>query len=275
MTFAGLDGIYTGFVNSNGLFIGFAKVDAAGESSGLRRIKAAQTLPSALSQPQRKFIPGDDTIYDQFIFGPNELPGGDLEVGATDLALDAAAQGSTVWTLGNWDMGIYGISLPTFGNLLILGHQQAHNKDAGGSGSGFKNMLYPTAQLLPLGGDNPAHQAEGKNRYTATFSPFTKFPMGQLLDSTNFTVVDGIRVEWYSTYRCWLFAKQFAGGDANIVLDKTPIDAASTKVGLTTSGGSFSLATISSVTPGTKTVVLSAAPAADTIGVVLYEGLTT
>ncbi len=272
MTFAGLDGIYVSFVNAGGLMIGFAKISTNGSESGLRRLKASQTLPNALPAPVRKTIPGDDGIADSFLFSSAELPGGDIEMGTNDLALDAAAQSSAVWTLGNWNLGIYGISTPTLGNMMLLAHQQAHSKDAGASLAGFKNVLYPNAQLLPLAGDNPAHQTEGKNRYTAQFLPFSTFPLGQLLDSTNFNVTDGTKVEWFSVQRTFFYAKIFDGIATTIVVDKTPVDVASTKVGLTTSGGAFSLATVSTVVPATKTITLSVAPAAGTLGVAMFEG---
>jgi len=271
-TFEGLDGIWGGFINDSGLFTGFANVSTPGASSGLRRFKAAQTLPSALAAPQRKTIPGDNGPYDTFIVRASELPSGDIEMGTIDLALDAAAQGSTVWTLGQWAIGIYGMSMPTFENMLLLGHREAHSDDVGGRISGYMNELYPSVQLLPRGGDNAAYQAEGKARYSAAFLPFSVFPLGQLLDNTNFTVEDGIRAVWFSKYRTYLYATVFDGSSADMVVDHTPISVAATKVGLTTSAGVFSLATVSSVTPSTKTITLSASPASGTIGVAMFEG---
>jgi|SRR6185369_8049725 len=273
-TFAGLDALWVSFVNSSGLMSGFSNITVNATSSGMRKMKAAQTMPSALAQPVRKTIPGDDRPYDQFVFSPTELPGGDVEMGTNDLALDAAAQNSTTWTLGQWLMGIYGIANPTFANLMLLGHQQAHSQDSGSVGqAGYNNILYPNCQLFPVGEDSPAFQAEGKNKYSATFLPFSTFPVGEVLDSTNFSVENGTKVKWWSRYRTLFFAKLGDATWTDIVLDYTPVNVASTKVGLTTSAGSFSLATVSSVTQSTKTVVLSAAPAAATMAVVMYEVL--
>lgn len=269
-TFAGADGAYCSFVNSAGIMNGFGNVSAAAASSGMRKMKAIETVPSALPGINRKVIKGDNRPYDQFTFAADTLPGGDLLMGTSDLALDAAAQNSSLYTLGAWTMGIYGISNPTFANMLLLAHQDAHSQDVGNSGVGYINSLYPNCQLFPLAEENPNYQTEGKNRYGVTFLPFSSVPWGGALDNTNFSVSDGTKIKWFSQYRSFLYAKIGDGTWTNIVLDYTPVSAAKTKVFVTASGVTTQ-ATVSSVTPSTKTVVVSAAPANLASVVVIYE----
>lgn len=270
-TFAGLDGVYTSFINSSGLMNGFSNISATAAASGMRKIKAAQTLPSALPAPNRKYIKGDDRPVDQFLFTADTLPGGNLEFGETDLTLDAAAQNSTNWTLGNWQQAIYGISSPSFANMMLLAHQQSHSQDLANPGqAGFMNLLWPSVQLLPLGEDNPNYQGEGKSIYGATFLPFLVHPTGSVL-STNFGVTDGIRIKWWSKYRTLFYCRIGDGTWTTMTLDNKPVDVASTQVFGTTTGGTLSTKTVSSVVPSTRIVTLSAAPASGEVVVVMYE----
>lgn len=271
MTFAGLDALWVSFVNSAGIMNGFANVSAPGASSGMRKMKAAQSLPSAIPTPNRKVIKADDIPYDQFLFSADTLPGGDIKMGANDFALAAAAQNSTLWTLGNWLMAIYGIGAPTLPNLMVLGHTQAHSQDAGSTGqAGFKNILIPNVQMLPTGESAPAYQAEGDESYGATFLPFTVFPFGNLLDNTNFSVIDGTKVEWFSKYRTLFFGAIGDGSAVAFVVPWTPVDVASTKA-YGTHAGVTSLLTVSTVVPSTKTITLSAAPASGDNVVIMLE----
>jgi hypothetical protein len=269
-TFAGLDGLYVSFLNSAGLMSGFSNISATPSASGLRKIKAAQKLPSALQTPNKKYIKGDDSIHDTFQFAADTLPTGTVEVGETDLTLDAAAQSSTNWTLGNWQQAIYGISNPSFANMMLLSHQQSHSQDLANPGqAGFMNILYPNTQLLPMGEDDPAYQQEGKNQYSVSFLPFLVHPTGSSL-TTNFGVTDGLKIKWWSRYRTMFYAAIMAGSVATITLDNTPVDTASIKAFQTSAGVTTQL-TVSSVNTSTRVVTLSTSPTAGDLVVVIYE----
>lgn len=274
-TFAGLDGLYTGFRNQYSVFNGYSNLAASG-ASGMRKIKGAQKVPSVLPQPNRKYIKGDDGIFDNYMFAADSLPGGMVEVGTSDLALDAAALSATNYTLGNWLMGLYGPSNPSFLNMVLLGHQQSHSQDSGSVGNaGYMNHLWPNVQLFPLGGDDPAYQNEGKDMYGATFIPFTTTPWGAALSSSNFTLVDGIRIDWWSQYRTFIYA--VIGDDiaTSFTVDHTPVNVASTKVFSTvladgSSGGTS--VPVTTVTPSSKTVSIAATVLASTkLYVCIYE----
>lgn len=272
-TFAGLDGLYVGFKDTNNMFNGFSALTAAG-SSGMRKIKGVQKVPSALPQPNRKYIKGDDRIIDQFMFAADSLPGGTIEVGTNDLTLDAAVQNSTTYTLGNWLMGIYGISNPTFPSMMLLGHQQAHSQDSASVGAtGFNNILWPNVQMLPLGEDDPSFQNEGKNMYGCTFMPFAVAPWGADLDTSNFSVEDGIKIKWWSQYRTFMFAIVGDGTQTTFVVDHTPVNVASTKVfGFNLDGsGSVAAVTVSSLVTSTKTITVGSALLTTKLYVCLYE----
>lgn len=269
-TFAGLDGLYVSFLNSAGLMSGFSNISSTPSASGLRKMRAVQKLPSALQTPNKKYIKGDDGIQDTFQFAADTLPTGTIELGETDLSLDAAAQSSTNWTLGNWQQAIYGISNPSFTNMMLLSHQQSHSQDTANPGqAGFLNILYPNTQLLPMGEDDPAYQQEGKNQYSVSFLPFLIHPLGAAL-TANFAVTDGIKIKWWSRYRTMFYAAIMPGATATITLDNTPVDAASIKAFGNLSGTNTQL-TVSSVNTSTRVVTLSANVTIDTLVVVMYE----
>lgn len=272
-TFAGAETLFASFITAAGIMNGYGNLQAGDSSagSGMRRIKGVQTMPLPLPVPNRKVIKGDDAKIRTFTFPGDQLIQGNIEVAETDVAFEAAVQGSLPWTLGNWTLGIRGISMPVFSNIMLLEHQLSASEDSGSAGdNGYINNLYPNCKLTPLGDQQSAFQAEGKVRYDTVFDPFQSFPLGMALDSTNFGVSDGTSVSWWSKYRTLFYAKIGDGTWTNIVLDFTPVNAASTKV-YVTDAGVTSAATVSSVTPSTKTVVLSSAPALNDYVVVMYE----
>lgn len=272
-SFAGAESLFASYITAAGIMNGFANLQAGDTSagSGMRRVRGVQTMPLALPNPNHKVIKGDDAKIRTFTFPGDQLVQGNIEVAETDLTFEAAAQGSLVWSLGNWNMGIRGISMPTLSNLMILAHQLAASEDSGSAGdNGYINNLYPNCKLVPLGDQQAAFQAEGKVRYDTIFDPFQSFPLGMALDSSNFGSSDGTSVTWWSKYRTLFYGKIGDGTWTSAVLDFTPVNAASTKA-YVTHAGVTTAATISSVTPSTKTVVLSVAPALNDYVVIMYE----
>lgn len=266
--FAGLAAVYASRLNSDGLLSGYANVSIAAATSDARRLKAAQTVPNPIPQPNKKIIKGDNVRQRTYIFQNDQDAAGNFEFGQSDLQFEADLVSQLIWTLGEWKLSLRGQSNPIFRNMSLIAHSDATNDDTGLPG--FMNVWYPNCIMYPIGQDNQVYQGEGKFSYAATVNPFTEVPLGLDLTATNFGASNGLSISWFSDYPCMLFA---AVGDAtadDFVVAGTPVTAAKCKAYVTASG-TTTAATVSSVNVGSKTITLSAAPANNAVVTFLYE----
>lgn len=276
INFAGASSIYASRMSSLGLMSGWSNVSADAASSGMRRIKAIQTIPNPILEPKRVTIKGDNVRQTTYLFANDGDATGNLELGNSDADLENTAIGTTAWTLGNWKQTIRGIASPNFANIMLLVHSQATSQDAATLGqTGFMNVLYPNCQLLPLGHENQAYQAEGKFRFAITVNPISQHPLGLSLLLANFGVSNGLSIEWFSTYPTMFHCKIGDGTWTTITTDGVPVDTASTKVYKTVSGTTTTASTVSSVTPASNLITVSAAPASASVNIAMYESSTT
>lgn len=269
-SFAGADSLHLSKMSSDGFLSGWAGLAVAdvGISSGMRRAKGVQQLPNPIQEALRKTVTGDDGPIRTFQFANAEPAGAQLDMAVIDLVIEAAVQNSAVWALNSlWNIGVRGQSNPTFSNIAILAHSQSASEDSGTAGTaGFKNVLYPGCELLPIGPTGIQFQQEGMTRYSALMNKVTKFPLGVALASANVATLDGLSFEWWSEHRTLFFAAVGNGVLASFVLDYEPVDVAHTLAyvdGVTTP--------ITSVTPATKTVVLTTPPPTGKRVVIMYE----
>lgn len=267
--FAGASSLYASKRLSNGLMAGFVPVASAGDSAGMRRMKAVQTVPNPLLEPTRVTNTGDNVRQTTYQFANGDDAGGTLEMGFFDIDLESAFIGLTSWTLGNWKIGLRGNSNPIFSNIILLAHSQATSKDSATYGqAGYMNTLFPNCQLLPLGQESQAYQTVGKNRYAIVVNPITETPLalGQML--SQFASSDGLSFYWWSAYPCLMHAKIGNGTWDTITIDGTLVNAAATKV-YTTNAGTSTAATVSGATA--QTITLSAVPSNNHHAVAIFE----
>jgi hypothetical protein len=261
-TSAGLNSVYGSFRDSRGLFAGFANLTTGDTNvgSGSRRMLGARNFPLPNRTPNVQSNLGDDGVIDTYQFQSSEPAQATLELGAVDVEMESAAQNSGTLTLAGLKMGIRGMSNPTFEDMMITAHSQANSKDTAG-GKKWLTQFFPNSEMRPVGPESAAHQAIMNNRYNIVFNPFETLPWGQLLESSDFAVEDGLYFYGYGDYPYMLWVKVGNNTWTEVVVDFTPVSVALTHFGIYTVGGSYSAATVSSVTPGTKTIALSAAPA--------------
>lgn len=267
-TAAGLDAIHVAYRNTNGYMAGFSNLSSTSTpntGSGMRRLKAAQTVPFSLPETQNKPILGDDTVFDSFMFGASDVLGGILEVGQDDNVFNVAADGTVSKAVGIYTFYGSGDTIVNPGTFMFLLTRQAHESGI----SGWENELYMNCRVKALGSDQKAHQAEGKFRYSVNFNNSDKMPWTETI-SAAFSAVYRRSMKWASLYRSMLHI-WIADGSAAVTtaLDYTPVDAASTKAFNASTGAAL---TVSSVNMGAKTVTLSAAPTpSGTPIIVLYQ----
>lgn len=268
---AGLDAIHVGYRNADGVIVGFANLTASNTdtASSMRRLKGAQTAPLAIPGTDKVNIAGDNTRIASFQFASVEDVSFTMELGVTDLLFEAAAQGSTKYTLGDTEWGVRGTSDITPNNFFVLLTRNAKSQDSGTLGSaGFESLLIYNCQIQPTGDDAFTNRAEGKARYDVIADRVDVLPWITAFSGSNFSVSNGIVSPITSDNRVMFDTWVADGTEDDFEVAYTPISAAKTHVFNATSGAAL---TVSTVTPSTKNIVLSAAPTTGTICVCFYE----
>jgi len=267
---AGLDAIHVAARSSAGFMAGYSNLVAANTNmgSGMRRVKGAVTAPIAIPEPTRVPVRGDNGRITTFQFQSDEDNAFTLENSVTDIELEMYAQGGNTYVLGEWDFGLRGSLSPTFKDLMFLLTRNAESQEAGSQGTaGFENMLVLDSSAMPLGDDQWAYQEEGSARLSCLANPSLLLPWGVLCSSA-FTLTDGITIVWKSQYRTMLHVFIGDGTEDEIVVDYTPINVAKSKC---FNADTAAAITVSTVTPGTKTIALAAPVPINKYGVLLYE----
>lgn len=265
---AGLESLHWGFRNSAGAFQGFAKLTSANTntSSGMRRLRFAQSIPATNPQRTTVYSRGDNGYGRGFNFAGQRSPV-EVTVGRNDIVAAMAMIGATYYDLGNWRFGVEGVTLPTLSDVMLLSIADAGAEDSGSTGAGFVIRIYPNATLEPLGQADQTFQAEGIFRYNLTVNPFTALPWAAALSSSNFTVADGLSMYTFSPYRMMLHAWVSDGAVTGPTLEYTPISTTYTKGFNADTGAAL---VVSTVTPATKVVAFSASPSSGVLTNTLY-----
>jgi len=267
---AGLSAIQIGERSPEGYFVGYAGLttDDSGTNSGMHRLKAAITAPVGIPEPVRVNTRGDnDPKRHVFFFKGAGDNGFTLDMGSTDVAAEAFMQGSTVYTLGQWDMAVRGISLPAFTDMVMLLTRQAQSDEDGNSGNGYENLLIFSTNGLPLGDDQFDFQGEGGARYTCSANAADILPWGVSLTTANSTS-DGLTYSWFSEYPCTL--ESFVGDGSTVAIPLTypPVSILKTQV---FRADTAAASTVSSVSTGGMTATVSVAPTDEKYYIVVYE----
>lgn len=279
VTIAGANSIFVARRNIYGIMTGWGGVDASapGSASGVRRASGIETIPNPVVPPNRVRRTYDDGPGRIYQFAGVQIPQGDFGFGKVDLDLEALAQGSQTWIRGNWKKGVRGVQQPVFSDLMILTHSVSASEDAATSGApGYWNTLFGDVQALPLGSQQHQAQQTADSRYSAIFNPMVSYIDGRPFGSSNFNTLNGTTIVWWSTYPALFHTKIGDGAWNSVVLDYTPVDAQSTKVSqAVVSGGVVTVTDLAvlSVTPSTKTIVLTSTPPSGAYVIVEYEAL--
>lgn len=267
---AGLDAIHVAYRGSSGYMAGWANLAAAdeGEGSGMRRLWLAQTIPMPLPEPIRRTNFGDNTRGKTFTFENPELNNALLQLGTFDIDAENAFEGTTAYELGDWTFRGRGGNKGNPGSFMLLVTREADSDDTGNEGPGFENQIVFNNEIAALGQEQKAHQELGPNRYSITPDYSSVLPWGVAM-STAFGTSRRLDTTWFSQKRAMMYVFVGDGTVDDIVVDYVPVsDVAKIKAFNALTGAAL---TVSAVTPGTKTITLSAAPTAGVVVVLIYE----
>lgn len=267
---AGLDAVHACYRGSTGFAAGFSNLTAAstpGTGSGMRRLLGAQAYPIAVPDTVKKPILGDDGVQATFQFQSADVVAGMLEQGVEDIIWAAATDGSSNYTLGDWTMNSSGGAIGNPGDFMFLVTRQASGKDSSNDGSaGFENEIWMNMAAVPLGDEGRAHQREGKFRYALTADTSSSTPWGATMLAT-FGLSVRHNFRWVTTNRVMMHTIVGDGSTVAFVVDYAPTTVAKAKA-FTAAGVA---APITSVTPSTKTITFTTAPANTVVVIIIYE----
>jgi len=254
-----------------GYMAGAANLTTAntGVSSGMRRLKGAFDVPVAVRRAEFANIPGDGGIIAKLPRKSVADANFALQISPRDQIAENMVQGTTLYSLGEWDLSKLGGS-KSLKDMILLASRVAANWETGSENApGYENLLISSCYLDPSGDEGFANQREGKSRFEGSNNEITLTPWGESV-LTRFGLAKAEALSWFSEFPC---ALQGFVGNAVIVaipLDYAPISTVKTKAFTFSTGAAL---TVSSVDVGAKTATLSAAPASGAITVLIYETL--
>lgn len=270
---AGLDRVYWGVLASDGYIKGTTGTIANGSTAGMGLLYAASadmTFPEA----NRVNIVANDVKIGTFTFQSTDTSAFTLELGASDLDFIAKAQGSSVYTLEDWNMGVMRPGEYTVTNIVMLLCSQSQSYASGSIGvAGFHNILLPNVSLVYQGKSGISAQGEEAFQFSATVNTVDTLPWGQTVIDNDFGVTSADAFEWYSENRVCMHTHLGDGAEDEIVLTYTPAAASGAKVLLWTDGTLKVYTTDYTVNTSTKTVTFGAGdiPTAGQVSVCVYE----
>lgn len=260
---AGFERLHWTRVNSDGVPTGTASgsLPANGADVGVGKLDWVKTADIQIAESEEVVITGDDDVAGQFIFSPATLPSFNIEVASSDFAFAAQTQSTTNRALGDFTFFQAQPNAADPVDMALILTSRAKSKETSTDGtSGFHHVVVPKAQILPLGRSGFTERGEAIYRYRVIANKFSKYPWGVALTNADDGTTGAVYFEFFSDYRVALHTFVGDNSATSFTVDYTPVNDTDVVKFFTTSTGAA--VTVSTITPGTKTIELSAAPAA-------------
>lgn len=268
---AGLDAVHAAYRADTGAYMaGWSNLttsSTAGTGSGMRKLTGAQDFPLAPQDTNVVQVRGDDGLQGTFQFESDSPITGQLVMGVKDLTFSAATRGETALAIGEWTMVAEDGSPTAQPNLMYLVTRRAISKDSATDGAAlFENRLWYNCQTIDKG-SALSYQADAKFNYNITANKSAYTAWGTTC-AASFNSTYKCSTVWVSTNRTMLHCWVADGTAMAVTVDYTPVSSAKSKAYKVSDGSAL---TVSSVSAGSKTITLSAAPTTGTVVVLIYE----
>lgn len=249
------------FLDSDNLVTGDTRsAPASGATgSGAYNVIGIQEMSAGIPEGENVPVPGDDTTLGAFPFASDAPREFILNVGQFDLTLNARLQNTNVVQVAGASMGV-GDSpevQPASVCLIVQGHSIKRTTGQAGQAA-WTGFIMPVVTVRPLDRAQYQGRTAGVNRYQCTVQLATNYPYGITFASNVEGVLTDYIIPFSSDYPMTLDAFLGNGITATFTLSKTPVSTAYTAPYL-----ERVLQAMTSVTPSTKALVLSAIPAAN------------
>lgn len=153
---AGVAACQWALVNSLGIPMGPTGALANGLDAGLSRYIGIKTAGAASAEPRKVDVTGDNGRFrHSYMFNPAEISALELNFGAMNLTLAAAAQGIKNRVLGDWEMiGADSDAAVGTKQACIVFTVDAQDADQAAGVKRYLNYIYPLVTLTPLFGQH-------------------------------------------------------------------------------------------------------------------------
>ncbi len=237
----------------------------AGQIRGAYQWVGVQTAPTGVPEGEGVPVLGDDSLLGTFLFASADAREVLLEFGQGDLSLEAWLQGTLVEALGAINLGLEDPSAPNYPSVCVIHNSRAINRNPGQSGRpAWKSRIWPVIQLQPLGVETLENRTAAAFRYKGTIQQAFNHPWGVTISNAVNGNPSSFSTVTYQDYPLTIDAFRGDGVVTNWVLNKTPVDVPNTIAWVERVNR-----TVNSVTPSTKTAVISPAVAINQRGVIL------
>ena len=243
----------------------------AGTDIGLTTLVGVQTANINIPEYERVVITGDDRALGAFLFPSADLPMFDIEVGVADFDIAAAFEAVLVRDLEDWALHPIGGKEIDFNTGMLILSIIAQSQASGSDGLyGWYHLLMPSVQIGYLGPGQLANRDGRSFRFRVSVSPASVYPWIEALSLANEGVTEASIIEWTSENPISMTTARGDTVKTDVILDNTPVDDDPTETHhIVYRDGVTEVA--DSITPATKTVVLSPNLDADEYAVVVYE----
>lgn len=213
-------------LDSNGYFAGATGSLVAGGSTGQAGylITGVKTAPYKAIEPLVLLGTGEDQPQGQIIEPPQTLPSFDITGSIGDLTLDALAQTTNAFNIGNASFGVIQPYLPNYIDGALLLMRLSISKDNLTSGSSnWDGVLFPKVKLVPMSSDGMSEKKITDFKYHVICNPSTIFPTGLQVSSSNFGTVSGVEFPFTTPNKIMMFGWQGDGVTTTFNLPQSAI----------------------------------------------------
>lgn len=270
-TSAGVQLAYYAINNSNGYPFGTTGTIANGADASMGQLLGINDINLNLQQPRQVNVKGDDGVKSVFFFEPESLPSGSLAVGVFDANFISRAQGTKVYTDGDWSVPVLQPDLPTYASMTLLTISQGKSAASGSVGQAqWMSKFYPKVQVVPLGDTGLSNAKDTSFTHALIANKSDKLPWGTSFSvANNGTTQAAVYGPFLSEGKPLLHTHVSNASDVAFTLAQTPSAATANKIKVYRNGTLLTITTDWSISTDTITLV-SAGTAGDVV-VCRYE----
>lgn len=265
---AGVQNAWLWFNDSDGFALGSSPTAlSANQSRGAYRFLGIQQMPTGVPEGEPVAIEGDDTTLGTILFQSNAPRQFLINMGQGDQTLDALMQSTLVETMNRVTLGLVDPAAANYISMGLLVQSRTIKRENTSGQAAWSGFLYPNVQVSPLNRETFQGRTAASFRYQAVAQRAMYKPWGVTISDAANGDNETLAFDVNSPNPLTIDAFKLDGNPTpTFILNKTPIDVTGTQAFVERVS-----AVVTSVTPATRAMVLTATGLANQRGVVLYE----
>jgi hypothetical protein len=264
---AGVQNAWLWFNDSDGFALGSSPTALSNNTSrGAYQFTGIQQMPSGNPEAEAVVVAGDDTTLGTILFSSDAPREFLINMGQGDMGLDALMQSTLVETMNNVSLGLVDPATPILLNMGLLVQSRTIKRENTSGQAAWSGFMYPNIQVQPLNREQFQGRTAASFRYKAVAQRSQYKPWGVTISDAANGDTEATILEINSLYPMTVDAFKLNGSPTpTFTLNKTPVSTTETFPFVERVA-----AAMTSVTPSTKVMVLTATGTAGQRGVVFY-----